>query len=116
MRHLDNLVLKNGLIAGFLCAALIFALGWTAWIMNPLHHRLGLVAFAAALSFAAVMGYVHYLNRNLVRPIMRLLALEPPAPGPSRVWAFQQLEDAIRRLFELRGISVQQLLAVASAA
>lgn len=67
-------------------------------LVPGLRQRMVLVALAAVLSFAAVMGYVHFLNRNLVRPIMHLLGQAEPAPGPSRIWEFEQLEDAIRRL------------------
>lgn len=36
MRHLDALVFKNGLLAAGVCAVLIFGLGWTGWVLNPL--------------------------------------------------------------------------------
>ena len=96
MRHLDNLVLKNGLIAGLLCAALIFVLGWAGWVPDPRH--LWTVVLSSSLAFAAVMGYVHFLHRNLVRPIMSILGPELHRSAPSEIWEFRQLEEAIRRL------------------
>jgi len=36
MRRLENMVFKTGLLAGVLCAGLIFGLGWTGFVLNPL--------------------------------------------------------------------------------
>jgi signal transduction histidine kinase len=72
-------------------------------LLPHLRLRIAMVALAALVTFAAIMYYAYNLNRNLVRPIRRLLQKQSegtpkPDTSSSEIWEFRQLEDSIRRL------------------
>jgi signal transduction histidine kinase len=90
MQHLDALVFKNGLLAATLCALLIFGLGWTGWVSNPL----GLARARAerAMDYAAAHLDAHFsraegtargldalwhTDSDSARNPMRLAAVQP---------------------------------------
>jgi signal transduction histidine kinase len=108
MRHLDNLVLKNGIIAGLLCAALIFGLGWTGWVLYPL--KLGRIHADKNVEYAAAL-----LNLELDRA-------ERTTHGLKALWLKEPIDmrdptrfEAIQPFLENAGLPLNILLSRANA-